>query len=66
MPARHRPNRPEDARELIAPYPPSDGAAMFLIETDSISLIGPTLVHAADANFGFVQCVGERVAHPGG
>ncbi len=28
--------------ELIAPYPPSDGAALFLIETDSISLIGPT------------------------
>ena len=28
--------------ELIAPYPPSDGAAPFLIETDSISLIGST------------------------
>jgi hypothetical protein len=28
--------------ELIAPYPPSDGAALFLIETDSISLIGPS------------------------
>jgi hypothetical protein len=28
--------------ELIAPYPPSDGAAFFLIETDSVSLIGPT------------------------
>ncbi len=29
--------------ELIAPYPPSDGAALFVIETDSISLIGPSL-----------------------
>ena len=27
--------------ELIAPYPPSDGASLFLIETDSMSLIGP-------------------------
>ena len=27
--------------ELIAPCPPSDGAALFLIETDFISLIGP-------------------------
>jgi hypothetical protein len=27
--------------ELIALYPPSDGAALFVIETDSISLIGP-------------------------
>ena len=29
--------------ELIAPYPPSDGAALFLIETDSISLIGSNI-----------------------
>ena len=27
---------------LIVPCPPNDGAAVFLIETDSISLIGPT------------------------
>jgi hypothetical protein len=27
--------------ELIAPYSPSDGTALFLIETESISLIGP-------------------------
>ena len=28
--------------ELIAPYPPSDGAALFLTERDSVSLIGST------------------------
>ena len=27
--------------ELIAPYPLSDRAALFVIETDTISLIGP-------------------------
>jgi hypothetical protein len=28
--------------DLIAPCLPTDGAAVLLIETDSISLIGPT------------------------
>jgi hypothetical protein len=32
--------------ELIAPYAPSDGAVLFVIKTDSISLIGPSLVRA--------------------
>ena len=27
---------------LFSLYPPSDGAALFLIETDSISLSGPS------------------------
>ncbi len=34
--------------ELIAPCPPSDGAALFLIETDSISLIGPNASQSAE------------------
>jgi len=50
--------------DLIAPCPPTDGAAVLMIETDSISLIGPTvnlilqrkvaipfMTTAADANY---------------
>ena len=51
--------------EPIAHYPTSDGAALFLIETDSISLIGPRTSRRCTSSKLARPCSGMRlVYHP--